>query len=167
MWEADSDVIAEVQSLIANHHPKLALVDKNIAIVMKAKASKSGGTAVLGKASRAPAILGVLGKDEYEFVLMIAADEWQTLTNNQRTALLDHLLCACSVEEEEGTGNVKCSIKTPDVSFFYDELKRHGDWRPRPQEDEPGGAIDVEAKILGDDLDSISSDSEDLPLDNK
>lgn len=158
MWEADADVIAMLQKLIANYHPTLALIDKNIAVVMKAKASKSGGIPVLGKASRAPAILGVLGKDDYEFVLMIAADEWQTLTNTQREALLDHLLCSCKCEEVEGSGDVKCSIATPDVSFFYDELKRHGDWRPRPQEDAPGGAMDVEAKILGGDLETVTAD---------
>lgn len=160
MWEADADVIALVQHWIANHHPKLALIDKNIAVIMKAKASKSGGVPVLGKARRSPAILDVLGKGEYEFILEIAADEWQTLTNTQRDALVDHLLCSLQCEEEEGTGEVKCSIREPDVSFFYDELKRHGDWRPRPQEEEPGGAIDVESKILGTDLDTVLEPTE-------
>lgn len=150
VWKADADVVAEVQKLIANYHPHLALVDKNIGIIMKAKASKSGGVACLGTARKAPAILDVLGDGEYEFILELAADEWATLTATQKIALLDHLLCACRCEEVEGTGEVKCSVAKPDVSFFYDELKRHGDWRPRPQESD-GPAIDVEAKILGDD----------------
>ena len=148
MWMADQDVVESVQRLIANFHPHLALVDKNIAIVMKAKASKSGGQISLGKASRAPVLVNVLGKDEYEFVLTIAADEWTGLSAPQKEAFLDHLLCACRVEEDEETHEIKCSIASPDVSFFYDELKRHGDWRPRPQE-ESGTGFDVEGSLLG------------------
>lgn len=148
VWKADADIVALVQKLIANYHPALALVDKNIAIIMKAKAAKSGAQKVLGVARKSPPILDVLGDGEYEFILELAADEWQTLTNNQREALLDHLLCSCKCEEEEGTGEVKCSIAKPDVSFFYDELKRHGDWRPRPQEEE-GPAMDIETILVG------------------
>lgn len=152
-WKADPDTILLMQQTIAKWHPTLALVDKNIAVVMRAKAAKSGGDPVLGVARKAPPILSVLTDGEYEFILEIAADEWQTLTNNQREALMDHLLSHCKVEEEEGTGEVKCSIQKPDVFFFYDELKRHGDWRPRRQEDE-GPSIDVEARILGSDVDA-------------
>ncbi|MFZ4600009.1 MAG: putative metallopeptidase, partial [Terrimicrobiaceae bacterium] len=123
-WKADADTILLMQQTIAKWHPTLALVDKNIAVVMRAKAAKSGGDPVLGVARKAPPILSVLTDGEYEFILEIAADEWQTLTNNQREALMDHLLSHCKVEEEEGTGDVKCSINKPDVFFFYDELKR-------------------------------------------
>jgi hypothetical protein len=156
VWKADADVLHLMQQCIAKWHPTLALVDKNIAVIMRAKAAKAGGQPVLGVARKAPPILGVLGDGEYEFVLEIAADEWQSLTDNQRTALMDHLLCSCKCEEEEGTGEVKCSVVKPDVFFHYEELKRHGDWRPRRQEDE-GPAIDVEAKILGEEQVSDSS----------
>ena len=154
VWKADSDVVASVQQLIAKFHPSLALVDKNIAVIMRAKAGKSGSQPVLGRTRKAPPILDVLGDGDYEFILEIAADEWATLSNSQREALLDHLLCYCKCEEIEGTGEVKCSLERPDVSFFYEELKRHGDWRPRPQESE-GPSMDVEAKILGSDLSSV------------
>ncbi|MCX6602493.1 MAG: hypothetical protein NTV52_02735, partial [Acidobacteria bacterium] len=59
----------------------------------------------------------------------------------------DHLLCACKVEEDEKTGDLKFSIATPEVSFFWDELKRHGDWRTRPQQ-EAGDSTNVEG-VLG------------------
>lgn len=155
-WKADQDTILLMQNCIAKWHPSLALVDKQIAVVMRAKAAKSGGFPVLGTARKAPPILSVLTDGDYEFVFEIAADEWQTLSNDQREALMDHLLCSCKVEEEEGTGEVKCSITKPDVFFFYDELKRHGDWRPRRQEEE-GPSIDVEARILGDDVSSATA----------
>ena len=143
LWKAEGYVMDAVQQLIATHHPKLALVSTNIAVLMQAKATKS---APFGKASKAPKLLGPLGDGEYEFVLVIPADLWATLNNEQRTALLDRLLCGCSVEEDEETHEIKCSTKAPDVSFYYDELERHGNWMPREQEAE-GPAMDIESKL--------------------
>lgn len=145
-WEAGADVWAIVQDHISKNHPNLALVDKEIAVLFRGKASKSGGQVLLGKSSKASELFKVLGKNDYKFILEIAGDEWQTLSNDQRSALIDHLLCACKVEEDEKTQEIKYSIITPDVSFFWDELKRHGDWRPRPQQNEPN-AMNVENVI--------------------
>lgn len=145
-WEAGKDIWEVVQDLISKYHPNLALVDKEIAIIFKEKASKTGGQVVLGKSSRAPGVLKLLGKAEYKFIIEIAGDQWLTLADNQRTALLDHLLCACKVEEDEKTGEIKCSIAAPEVSFFWKELERNGDWRTRPEQ-EQAGAMDVESVI--------------------
>lgn len=148
IWVAGEEVRSLVEHYIANYHPSLASVDKSIAILFKGSATKRGGQVVLGTAKKAPAILDVLGNDTYRFILEIAADEWKTLTNEQQGALIDHLLCACRVEEDEETGDLKCSIASPEVSFFWDELKRHGDWRPRPQQ-EDGSSMDVEQILKG------------------
>jgi len=145
-WEAGKDVWEVVQDLISKYHPNLALVDKEIAIIFKEKASKAGGQVVLGKSSKAPGVMKVLGKAEYKFIIEIAGDQWQTLADNQRRALLDHLLCACKVEEDEKDGSIKCSIAAPEVSFFWKELERNGDWRTRPEQ-EQSGAMDVESVI--------------------
>lgn len=145
-WEAGQDVWEMVQHHISHNHPHLALVDKEIAVIFKEKASKSGGQVVLGKARKASALFKLLGKSEYKFILEIAGDEWVGLSNEQRGALIDHLLCACKVEEDPKTGDVKYSLASPEVSFFWAELKRHGDWRPRPQQSE-SGAMDVESVI--------------------
>lgn len=134
MWEAGPDVREIMLRLVSKHHPNLALVDKEIAIVFKAKASKRGGQVVLGGSKKAPGILNVLGKGDYKFILEVAADEWSGLSDDQRVALIDHLLCGCQVKENEDDGTIKCSIIPPDVQFYYAELERHGDWRPRPQE---------------------------------
>ena len=151
-WEAGQDVWELVQHHISNNHPNLALVDKEIAVIFRGKASKTGGQVVLGKSRKASAIFKVLGKADYKFILEIAGDEWGKLGNEQRSALIDHLLCACKVEEDEKTGDIKCSIAAPEVSFFWDELKRHGDWRPRPQQ-EAGDNMNVEGvlDLMGDD----------------
>jgi len=149
VWEAGKDVMAVVQHYIANHHPTLASVDKDIAVLFKEKATKRGGQVVLGTSKKAPHILDILGRKDtnFKFIIEIAADEWATLTNAQQGALIDHLLCACRVEIDEETAELKCSIASPDVAFFWDELKRHGDWRTRPQQEE-GSSADVE-ELLG------------------
>lgn len=146
MWEAGSDVWAIAQDLISKHHPNLALVDKEIAVIFRGKATKSGGQVVLGRSRKANALFKVLGKNDYKFILEIAGDEWGHLSDDQHIALIDHLLCACHVEEDEKSGEVKCSIASPEVSFFWEELKRHGDWRPRPQQNQPN-AMNVESVI--------------------
>ena len=61
-WEAGKDEYAIMQDLISKNHPHLALVDKEIAIIFREKASKSGGQVVLGKSRKAGNIFKVLGK---------------------------------------------------------------------------------------------------------
>jgi len=148
VWEAGKDVKDLVLHYIANHHPSLASCDTQIAVLFRTKAAKKGGQAMLGSSKRAPAILDVLGKDTYKFILEIAADEWNLLSNPQQGALIDHLLCACRAVEDEETGELKYSIASPDVQFYWDELTRHGDWRPRPQQ-EAGASLDIEEMLGG------------------
>ena len=141
-WKAGNDVNTMMNTLLG-HHPDLVLVEDEIAVVFREKAAKRGGKIVLGSSKKAPSMLGVLGDIEYKFILEIAADEWQGLTNKQQLALLDHLLCGCGVEENANTGTMKCFIRTPDVAFYWDELDRHGDWRPRPENEEHGDVVEL------------------------
>lgn len=138
IWEAPVEVRELMLDIIskAPDLAPLAACDTKIALIMKAKAVKRGGQVVLGKAGKAPKILEVLGKGDYKFILEIAADEWTGLDNVQKRGLLDHLLCCCGVEEDEETHELKFSIKAPEVSYFFEEIKRNGDWRPRPPEEE-------------------------------
>jgi hypothetical protein len=131
---------------VANNHPSLASVDKDIAILFRSKAAKRGGQVILGTSRKAPPILDVLGKGDYKFILEIGSDEWALLSEAQKSALIDHLLCACKVEEDPKSGELKFSIAPPDVQFYWDELSRHGDWRPRPQQ-EAGASMDLEEMI--------------------
>lgn len=134
--EAGSDVRMMMMELVSKYHPHLAACDTEIAILFRDKAGKRGGQVVLGKAGKAPKILDVLGKQEYKFILEIASDEWQQLDPTHRVALMDHLLCMCGVEEDEETHDLKFTIKSPDLHYFREEIKRHGDWRPCPIEEE-------------------------------
>lgn len=127
--KAGPEVYATMQSLIANNFPLLAGIDGQILIVFKDKASKSGEVIIAGKTSKASPLLGVVGNKDYQFVITLAADHWQTLTDAQREALLFHHLAACNVVEDPNDGSLACSVRVPDVSFFREEVEQYGFWR--------------------------------------
>jgi hypothetical protein len=142
IYKADPDVVDLMKSVVAEHHPDLALVVDEIAVVFKEKGGETNGRPNLGKAQKANPLFGVLGDTDYKFILTLAADHWLELTGRQRKALLMHLLCACRADEVDG--EYKYSVAPPDVSFYWDELDVFGDWRPRPEGDGPSGPSPVE-----------------------
>lgn len=159
-YKAEQEVYDLMKEVVANYHPDLALVVDEIAIVFREKASKSGGKIVLGKPAKASPLFGVLGDTDYKFILTIAADEWANLSNRQRQALMDSMLCACRVEEDDN-GTPVCGIALPDVSYFYDELDRWGDWRPRPPEDGPESPLErIFGKKFAKDIESVDGTDE-------
>ncbi len=132
-WVADSKSgVPEIMANLMGHHPDLVLVEDEIAVIFREKASKRGGKIILGNSKKAPALVGVLGDTDFKFILEIAFDEWGSLNTKQKGGLIDHLLCGCRVEENPKTGEMRCFIAPPDVAFYWDELDRNGDWRPRP-----------------------------------
>lgn len=127
-WKADDSVMAMVRDLIANYHPHLALCDDEIAVVFKEKATVQGEVTVLGKTSKASELFGVLGDVKWKFIITLASDQWNNMSDKERVALIDHHLCGCkSVENKQG--NVSYSVVPPDVSFYKGEIERHGMWR--------------------------------------
>lgn len=127
--KAGHEVYATMQALIASHFPLLAGIDDQILIVFKDKATKSGEVVIAGKTSKASPLLGVVSETAYLFVITLASDHWQTLTDAQREALLFHHLAACSVVEDPEDGSLVCSVRVPDVSFFREEVEHYGFWR--------------------------------------
>jgi len=138
LWKAEDDVRDIVTDLIGQHHPDLALIEEEIAVVFREKASRAGGQVVLGRSKKGSPLLSVLSGTQWKFIIELGADSWLELTTAQKKALLDHHLCACRCEEDETSGNLKYYLAAPDVAFYWDELDRHGDWRPRPEDEERG-----------------------------
>lgn len=162
-YKAESEVYDLMKAVIANYHPDLALAADEIAIVFREKASKAGGKVVLGKPSKASPLFGVLGDTDYKFILTIAADEWVNLSGRQRQALMDSMLCACRVDQDD-KGNSTYSLALPDVSYFYDELDRWGDWRPRPPEDGPESPLErIFGKKAAQELEAVDPDEDGSP----
>ena len=135
-WKAGKEVMSIVQKLIADHHPHLALIEKDITVVFKDKATEKCGLIIPGNTKKAPPLMRVLTdkKFDYKFIIELGADAWNELDDKQRVALLDHHMCAMKVEEDEKGGGVKCSIRPPDFVGYKEEVERHGMWRPMDDE---------------------------------
>lgn len=135
-WKAGKEVMSIVKTLIANHHPHLALIEDDIVVVFKDKATEKCGLVIPGNTKRAPPLMRVLTdkKFDYKFIVELGADVWNELADNQREALLDHHLCAMKVEEDEKNGGLKCSLRPPDFVGYKEEVERHGMWRPMDED---------------------------------
>jgi len=110
--------------LIPNHHAELASARMFYCFVDKA--GMKGGIEVLGKAKKLSGFTEwALEKD---FVIEVAQNRWHELAPKQQQALVDHLLERCTGEEDEKTGDMKWSIREPEVQEFATILRRHGAW---------------------------------------
>jgi hypothetical protein len=131
-WKAGPEVMKKVKSLIAKYHPHLALVEEDIVVVFKEKASEKAGKVIMGNTSKVTPLLPVVTdkKFAYKFIIEIGADVWQNeLDDKQQLALLDHHLCAMKVDDD-GQGGYKYSLRPPDFVGYKEEVERWGMWRP-------------------------------------
>ena len=129
MWLAGEEVVNTMRDLVARHHPHLATIVDNIAILFKDKATMAGNKVVIGKSAKASPVIVTLTKKPWRFIFTLAADEWQKMEEKNRVALLDHLLCGCKGEEDEKSGEMNFFLQPPDVEFYKEEVLRHGLWR--------------------------------------
>jgi hypothetical protein len=135
-WKAGEEVQETIKTLVGEAHPHLVDIMDDIIVIFKEKASRKGGQPVLGKTSKAPALISLLGERDYQFVIELAADTWNQLDDTQKKALLDHQLCFIGGEEDEKTAEMKYYLTAPDISYFSDEVDRNGHWRPDLSEKE-------------------------------
>ena len=117
-------VEAIAKKLIPGNHSELA--SARIKYVCVNKGGKKGGKIVQGTAKKLAGAVQFM--TDADFVIEVALDSWNDLNGNQRTALVDHLLECCWGEEDEETGDMKWSVRQPDVHEFSSILKRHGGW---------------------------------------
>lgn len=117
-----AEVIA--QHLIPMYHPELATA--RIKYISVDKGSTKNGRILPGKIRRISGALEYLL--ECDFLIEIAMDAWNELSESQRQAAMDHLLERCTGEEDENTGDMKWTTREPDVSEFTAILRRHGAW---------------------------------------
>lgn len=154
-WKSNEDIHQMMRDLITKNHPDLILLvgltreTDEIVVVFKEKAGKSGGQVVLGNSKKVAPLANALGNTNYKFVLEVAADQWENeLDSKQREALIDHLLCACRVEEDLKSGEMRCSVVKPDVSAFRENIERYGMWFPKEESEGSDSGDDV-ADVLG------------------
>lgn len=116
------EVIA--RSLIPSHHSEL--INANFRYIFKEKAGKKGGKIVAGTVKKMSDLMVHLL--DCHFLMEIALDQWSTLDDQKRTALVDHLLERCVGEEDEKSGEMKWKTREPDVNEFASIIRRHGVW---------------------------------------
>lgn len=124
------------EDLITKHHRHLMMAD--LKYVFRAKAGKKGAKTCLGKARRVSGLNAFLSTGETDdndapvafFVIEIAEDAWEELTDSQRVALVDHELMHCGVEISDKDGSVKLGVIPHDLEAFRAEVERHGLWQP-------------------------------------
>lgn len=136
-WKAGQQVYDMKSEIISRFHPHLALIDNNIGIMFREKASVSAGRVIQGRTKKANKQLEVFHADDMVFIIELAADEWGKMSNEEQIALLDHHLCSMQAEEKDD-GSINYKIAPPDFVGYKAEIERHGVWRYANQEDEDG-----------------------------
>lgn len=131
-FTAAPEVEAIARDLIGAHHKHL--INVPIRYVFRSEAAKSGGKIVWGKARKIGGLQAFLAVKEDDlpvmetegnefFVIEIARDIWEDLTDAARAALVDHELMHCETEGD------KLVISPHDVEEFSGIIRRHGLWR--------------------------------------
>ena len=123
--------------LIQAHHSHLA--DAKILYLFTSAKRKKCDRVRLGSAQKLSGLLRYLSSgtaasvaDGYDFVVLIGSNEWRSLEEHQRMALVDHELSHCwRYEKVDRKGNTtdRWGLRGHDLEEFTDVVARHGLWR--------------------------------------
>jgi predicted metallopeptidase len=138
-WRAP-EVKKIADGLIPKNHIHLNRHDVEIKYVFRDPAARSKGRLVYGRAKKVSGLPAFLVELEHVervegeelvdfFVVEIAHEPWQGLTERQRVALVDHELCHLDVELTD-KGETKLATRGHDLEEFVEVVRRHGLWRP-------------------------------------
>lgn len=121
----ESEAAEEIaKKLIAKHHTHLG--SARFRYICRNKATKRSGVPVPGN------VYKMSNKFEYlvgqDFVIEVALDVWNNYSPQQRIALIDHLLTRCVGEENEENGEMKWSVRSPEIQEFAEVAERNGQW---------------------------------------
>lgn len=108
--------------LIAKYHSHLASC--KIAYLYKNKDMKAKGKVKVATAEKCSPKVKAL--TDYDFLIVVSYAAYNSLTDKQKRAVIDHELEHCWVEEDEETSELKFSILSHDVEEFGSIIRRHG-----------------------------------------
>jgi len=112
------------ESLISTYHPDLATA--RIRFIFTEKAGMKGGNELAGKVRKISGLFEWLL--DLDFLILVALSKWNGFDENQRIALVDHLLEHCVGEEDEEDGSMIWKVREPEVQEFVTILQRYGVW---------------------------------------
>lgn len=129
-WATEvEEVVKEIIATVDDHAD---LVNATILCVFRDKATRSKGRTVLGKARQVTGLSKFIVTEAPDriplFIVEIAEDMWQTLTPEQRLALIDHELSHLYVEQDDLLG-WKGGTRGHDLEEFLGVVERHGLWK--------------------------------------
>lgn len=121
------------RSIIEEHYPNLEPL--KVAFMFQDEAEIRNGKVIPGRTHRATDRDYAL--HTYDFVITIAKDSWETLSDEHQYALLDHFIAFMGLRYERagenwvpiqdpGTGRLRSFIREPDVKDFEVVIERHG-----------------------------------------
>jgi hypothetical protein len=113
------------EGMVPTFHAEL--VDAKIKYYFVSEHSMRGGRPIYGKARKLSGALQYLSGD-FDFTIEIAMDLYNNLNPAQKRAVVDHLLEYCTGVEDEESGEMKWTMREPDVKEFATILSRHGAW---------------------------------------
>ncbi|KAA3645360.1 MAG: hypothetical protein DWQ07_12900 [Chloroflexi bacterium] len=116
--KAPDHVETMATQIIEEYHEHL--IGRNIGYYFRDKAASSGGRIVLGRARKVTGWAHLY--TNLDFVIELAQDEWDDMSEERREALLDHELEHCKIEE----GVPK--IRPHDIEEFTAIIERRGIW---------------------------------------
>jgi predicted metallopeptidase len=125
---AEDSVLNLVVKIQRQHHQHLR--GQRLEVVFRSEAAKDRGKVVLGKARKVTGLNAFLAHSETEpfFLIELAEDVWETLTDEAREALIDHELSHFGVAINDQAETV-LQINPHDLEEFNDIVRRHGLWR--------------------------------------
>lgn len=138
-YSAAPEVARIGQRLMQQYHRHL--LKTRVEFLFRSKAGTKGGKTTLGTARKVTGLNALLATpdvvDDPEgtsesltfFVIEVASDMWNYLSEAQRVALVDHELCHCKLGINE-KGDIVHSIAAHDVEEFAEIVLRHGLWKP-------------------------------------
>lgn len=130
-YQEATDVKELAEMLIDGEHPHLLAA--RIEYVFVSPTPKSKTKDVWGRARKITGLSAYLGTEkafrdaspEPFFVIEIAKEIWEAITQEQKIALVDHELSHCGYDDE----NDQITTLAHDVEEFSGVVSRHGLWR--------------------------------------
>lgn len=120
------DVSQELEDLAKTLIPKYhdSLINAKIAYLFINKPMTKGGQNVIATAEKCSKKVKVLC--DKDFIITAAYPTWRELSDIQKTAVMDHELTHCMVDDDEETGEMKTKIVNHDFSDFLQILEKYG-----------------------------------------
>jgi hypothetical protein len=116
---APDEIIELAEEIIKKHHPLLE--DARIGFILRSEAAMKDGKPVMGQAKKVTDEQRVYVP--FDFIIVLAADEWRRLSTFQQRALVDHELCHCTGHPGDW------HMRAHDYEEFWQVIDRYGMWQ--------------------------------------